>query len=474
MEDFISNSANAFSTFLSEKEKELKNQVNPYIISYVLDTENTPEFFEQFEFITNFDLTFFYEKPDEQFSFSTIGNCLEFTENGSGRFAASVKKIKEWQNGLITNTQKFKNFVFPLFVGGAKFMVEHSDENWKDFSDSTWFVPDFLFLTKGVEKKVIINLTANPGNSAAGLSKKFDAKLQSLKSIKQNKENNNKVKLLSVFGDTPKDKKKWKQAVESSLQNIESGDIDKIVLSRKVEFLFSGEQSIIPLQKKLRDAYPNCYNFVFRRGSSYFFGATPERLAKFNKNEVVFEALAGSAPRGKNESEDIENKNEILLNNKNKNEHNFVVEHLKTKSENFVHNFTIPDEPSVKILPNIQHLSTEIKCELNGNISPLQLIDKLFPTPAICGAPGDKALQLIKKYETHQRGLYSGLIGWFNFEDEGEFVIAIRSALLTGKKLFAFAGCGIVKESDPLAEYSETELKLKPITSLFRQANENK
>ncbi|MBZ0200803.1 MAG: chorismate-binding protein, partial [Ignavibacteriaceae bacterium] len=121
-----------------------------------------------------------------------------------------------------------------------------------------------------------------------------------------------------------------------------------------------------------------------------------------------------------------------------------------------------------------QHLSTEMKCELNEDVPLLLLIDKLFPTPAICGVPTSKALQLIKKSETHQRGLYSGLIGWFNFDDEGEFLIAIRSALLTGKKIFAYAGCGIVRGSDPLAEYSETELKLKPITSLFRQANESK
>ncbi|MBZ0201369.1 MAG: chorismate-binding protein, partial [Ignavibacteriaceae bacterium] len=292
MEDFISNSANTFSTFLSEKEKELKNQVNPYIISFVLNAEDSPAFFEPLELTTNFDLSFFYEKPDEQFSFAALGNCLEITENGSGRFAASVKKIKEWQNSLITNAHKFDDFTFPLFVGGVKFMVEHADENWKDFSDSTWFVPDFLLLIKENKKIFVVNILANPGNSAGALLKKFEAKLQSINSIKINSENISKVELLNVFGNSPKEKKKWKQAVESSLLNIESGEIDKIVLSRKVEFLFSGEQSIIPLQKKLRAAYPNCYNFIFRRGTSYFFGATPERLAKFKKNEIVFEALA--------------------------------------------------------------------------------------------------------------------------------------------------------------------------------------
>ena len=154
--------------------------------------------------------------------------------------------------------------------------------------------------------------------------------------------------------------------------------------------------------------------------------------------------------------------------NKNINEHNFVVEHIKNNCSKFVINLTFDEHPSIKKLPNIQHLSTQIKCTLNDNVPPLTFIDKLFPTPAICGVPTERALQLIKKYENHQRGLYSGLIGWFNFDNEGEFVIAIRSALLIGKRIFAYAGCGIVQDSDPATEFEETELKLKPILSLFR------
>jgi menaquinone-specific isochorismate synthase len=73
--------------------------------------------------------------------------------------------------------------------------------------------------------------------------------------------------------------------------------------------------------------------------------------------------------------------------------------------------------------------------------------------------------------EPHDRGLFSGMIGWFNFNNEGEFAVAIRSALLRKKSIHAFAGCGIVKGSDPEAEYSESELKLKPIISLFESTN---
>ena len=69
--------------------------------------------------------------------------------------------------------------------------------------------------------------------------------------------------------------------------------------------------------------------------------------------------------------------------------------------------------------------------------------------------------------EKHKRGLYTGVIGWFNFEGEGEFAVGIRSALKKGKTILAYAGCGIVEGSDPESEFEETKLKLKPILNLF-------
>jgi menaquinone-specific isochorismate synthase len=70
--------------------------------------------------------------------------------------------------------------------------------------------------------------------------------------------------------------------------------------------------------------------------------------------------------------------------------------------------------------------------------------------------------------ENHSRGLFAGMIGWFNFDNEGEFAVAIRSAILKADRVHAFAGCGIVEGSDPESEFEETELKLQPILSLFK------
>ena len=92
---------------------------------------------------------------------------------------------------------------------------------------------------------------------------------------------------------------------------------------------------------------------------------------------------------------------------------------------------------------------------------------KLYPTPAICGVSKEKAFSIINEFEDYERGMYSGIIGWFNFYNEGEFTVALRSAITNEKELTAFAGSGIVASSNPNTEFEETEIKLKAILNLF-------
>jgi len=148
-------------------------------------------------------------------------------------------------------------------------------------------------------------------------------------------------------------------------------------------------------------------------------------------------------------------------------EQSIVVSFIRDSFTQFCSEIVFDEKPIIRKLPNIQHLWTPIKGKVNPNQSIFTILKDLHPTPAICGVPWDVALNSIKEMEPHNRGLFSGMIGWFNLKNEGEFAVAIRSALLKGKELYAFAGCGIVQGSDPEIEYAESELKLKPIISLF-------
>ena len=98
----------------------------------------------------------------------------------------------------------------------------------------------------------------------------------------------------------------------------------------------------------------------------------------------------------------------------------------------------------------------------------LDLVKKFHPTPAVAGTPTSKAIEIINKYEKIDRGWYSGPIGWFDSDGEGEFNVALRSALIKNQTIFIYAGCGIINDSIPQNEWDESELKMMPImASLF-------
>ena len=139
----------------------------------------------------------------------------------------------------------------------------------------------------------------------------------------------------------------------------------------------------------------------------------------------------------------------------------------------YSNNVRIIEEKQIRKLDNIQHLITRISAELNSNENLFELIDSLFPTPAVCGVQKKSAMKLIRELESHDRGLYSGIIGLIDFDGNCELAVSIRSALVKENKVTAFAGAGLVKNSDPYEEFLETNLKLNTILSLFTDENKS-
>ncbi len=470
MEEFISLSVNLFTKFLSDSESIIKkNNTSSYLVSFALNYPAS-NLETKFDFLLKLhERSFYFEKPDENFIIFGMDETLNITENGEKRFSATDKKIKEWKEKFYSNWSQFAGIVFPLFLGSIKFAVEHADNDWSDFNDSTWFVPEVLLYKVKEQRFLLFNFIFSPEFSKGVIINKFRSKLEKLFNNNFQIKERPISKILQVLGSSPKDKKKWKNLVNDALDKISGKEIKKIVLSRRVELLLTDEPDFYTILRRLRQDYGDTYLFINHHGKSSFFGATPEKLAKMTDGRIEIDALAGSAPRGKNDSEDLEFENNLLSDKKNLNEHNFVIDHIRSSITNFTKDFTILPNSKIRKLANIQHLWTKISATLNPDSSMMLLLKELFPTPAVCGIPKDTALQLIKKLEGYKRGLYSGTVGWFNFNNEGEFVIGIRSALSLNNKLIAFAGCGIVENSDPELEYQETELKLKTILSLFNE-----
>jgi menaquinone-specific isochorismate synthase len=119
--------------------------------------------------------------------------------------------------------------------------------------------------------------------------------------------------------------------------------------------------------------------------------------------------------------------------------------------------------PRILPLANVQHLHTPIHAEVGESVHLLEVLSELHPTPAVGGTPREAALSRIRELEQMDRGLYAGVVGWFNHLNEGEMVVGIRSALIDGRRAKLYAGAGIVDGSEPEKEMRETELKLRAL-----------
>jgi menaquinone-specific isochorismate synthase len=264
------------------------------------------------------------------------------------------------------------------------------------------------------------------------------------------------------------DSEKWNSKVTAALEAINNAGLDKVVLARYTKRRIPSPLDFKTIVAGLESEFPDCYTFAIFSKNSCFFGSTPERLIRISGCNLETEALAGSTKRGSFEEEDLQLEKELIANEKEINEHKSVLGYLVENLKEFSNEIIFSDKPAVKKLKNIQHLWTPVVAKLKGNNSPLRIASKLFPTPAVCGSPKEKALELIARLEEFDRGMYAGTVGWYNHFGRAEFAVTIRSGLIKNNYLYAFAGCGIVAGSESYKEFQESELKLKPILSRFR------
>jgi isochorismate synthase len=254
----------------------------------------------------------------------------------------------------------------------------------------------------------------------------------------------------------------WKETVRAAAAATREGRLKKIVLARAIRMRAAAFDSVRTL-RKLRASYPGCTLFAITRDDRCFLGATPERLVRLRGREVAVAAVAGSAPRGGSEDEDARLGRLLLSGAKDRLEHALVVDAMRDVLDEVSTGTPSTGEVSLLKLGNIQHLYTPLTAVLREPHTVLELAAFLHPTPAVGGVPRAAALRWISKHERLDRGWYAGPVGWMDRRGNGEFAVAIRSALIKGTEALLFAGCGIVGDSDPDQEYAESWLKLRSI-----------
>lgn len=251
------------------------------------------------------------------------------------------------------------------------------------------------------------------------------------------------------------DRGAWSRQVERIRRKIRAGAFEKVVAARHCVVELETGAGSLDVLKRLEQRFPGCTRFALWRGEATFLGATPELLVSRRGPSVLSEALAGTTAHGEAAR--------MMASAKEREEHQLVVQAVLKALEPFCDALRSAPDPSVRELPNVLHMQTPIEGHLREPVHVLKLVRALHPTPAVGGVPTEEAVLWINEQEALARGWYSAPVGWTDAAGDGEFVVALRSGLLRDGKAWVYAGAGIMADSDPDAEYAETELKMQAL-----------
>lgn len=271
---------------------------------------------------------------------------------------------------------------------------------------------------------------------------------------------------LTSIERTP-DRQGWTATVQAALDRIDRGELRKVVLAQALRGQLQTSPDPGALLARLGAANPDCFRFLFGTEDARLVGATPERLVSLSGHTVETGALAGTSARGETATEDERLAKSLAGDQKNTHEHDLVAEAIDERLEPFAAAIS-KGERRVRRLANVQHLETPISAELEEDEHVLQLVEALHPTPAVGGLPADRAVATIRETEPFDRGWYAGPVGWVDADGDGTFAVAIRSGVLSGRSATLFAGVGIVADSDPDREWTEVQLKYRPLLDALR------
>ncbi len=256
----------------------------------------------------------------------------------------------------------------------------------------------------------------------------------------------------------------WKNRVTESVQRIQDGELDKVVLARDFSGTAQSPIDARSIVRKLSAEYPSTWSFAV----SGLVGATPELLLRLSRKMVTSRVLAGTISKTGDDERDLALAASLARSSKDLEEHEYAVRSVADALEPFCTSTNVPDSPYVLHLANVMHLATDVTgalAEKLAHVDAFTILEQLHPSAAVCGTPRNKAMQLINEIEGMSRGRYAGPVGWIDAAGDGELGIALRCGQINANSIRIFAGCGIVAGSSPDKELAESEAKLVPMRS---------
>lgn len=248
------------------------------------------------------------------------------------------------------------------------------------------------------------------------------------------------------------------EAVAGVAARIRGGEVNKVVLARALDIETEADIDERFLVSRLSEGFPSCWTFAVEG----LVGATPELLASTYHGIVNCRVLAGTRSAGEGAADELANSAKDLA------EHKLAADSVVETLKPLTRSVKPADEPYVLTLPNVVHLASDITGELADDVTSIEVAGALHPTAALGGDPREKAIEIISEVEGLDRDRYGAPVGWMGASRDGQWCVALRCARITGARTArAYAGGGIMGNSDPAAELAETEAKFAAVRGAF-------
>ena len=402
----------------------------------------------------------YWASNDGSLIFAGFGITAEITAWGEDRFEKVYQETCElFQDAVISSLR-----VPPRLFGGFAFRQDFTPDNtWSIYAPADFILPHFQLTKFHNETWLSINVqidkSEDTSETIAFLQTALEARLQEIQAFRAH--------LLTTPNLTniqfPMPYETWHDIIETATHQIQSSRLDKVVLARVCELQFTNDVQIESAISYLNEAYADCTRFLFEpRPNHAFYGATPEVLVQLDGVDLRTMALAGTIKRGETTAIDQQLAIQLMNDPKERNEHLLVVDAIQNRLYRFTSEVSIAEMQTMK-LRSLQHLYTPIQAILDAGIHIFDIVRRLHPTPALGGTPREDAMKVIQELEPVPRGWYAAPIGWVDPDLNGAFAVAIRSAVCQDRRVWLYAGAGIVAQSEPQREWDETQLKFTPM-----------
>jgi len=262
----------------------------------------------------------------------------------------------------------------------------------------------------------------------------------------------------------------YMSAVRIIKQNIVEGEVFQTVLSQKLKTDTNVDPYLI--YQVLREINPSPYMFYLQMNEEKIIGTSPETLVKVLNDKITTFPIAGTRPRGKTEAEDIELAQDLLADQKELAEHVMLIDLARNDLGKVSQAGTVKVEAKMKIerFSHVMHIVSKVTGQKKDDKSAIDVLKAIFPAGTVSGAPKVRAMEMIAKLEPEERGPYAGAVAALGFNGNIDTCITIRSMFFNGDNVTIQAGAGVVADSEPEKEYTETMNKAKAMLKAIELA----